>query len=322
MRERLDRDQFARWLAVEQGNVESYEGLGTVPTEYVRFLGGKYAWLNKNDHDREAFEVIVLILRVVEYIPDPAERTRQAYWACRGMAATCSFLGLWRASMEGYNRAISIGGEGAYALIEASYRGPGGPGSAAQYQPADHRELGSMHRRIGSYGDAVVHHRTAGKRLEGVRSRLDDHTYRDELARLRNARGLSTWTSASTTFILGKLTLNSATRSARERASRISGKIRKSPLMRVEHEGVYAAVASLGGAPKNPLWYNNVVADSRVEVQDGPDRQDIIACEVSGEERAVWWKRAVAAFPKYAEYQENMKRVIPVFVLESAPADH
>lgn len=190
MLEPLDRDQFARWLAVEQGNVDSYVGLGNAPAEYVRYLGGKYAWLSKNDHDREAFEVIVLILRVVEYIGDPAERTRQSYWACRGMAATCSFLGLWRASIEGYNRAISIGEGGAYALIEASYRGPGGPGSAAQYQPADHRELGSMHGRIGSYGDAVDHHRTAGERLEGVRSKLDDHTYRDELARLRNARAL------------------------------------------------------------------------------------------------------------------------------------
>lgn len=190
MPETLDRQQFARWLEVEERNVESYEGLRSVPTEYVRFLGSKYAWLSKNDHDREAFEVIVLILRVVEYIGDPAERTDQSYWACRGMAATCSFLGLWRASIEGYNRAISVGEGGAYALIEASHRGPGGPGSAAQYQPADHRELGSMHGRIGSYGDAVDHHRTAGERLEGVRSRLDAHTYRDELARLRNARAL------------------------------------------------------------------------------------------------------------------------------------
>ena len=190
MPEPLDRQQFARWLEVEERNVESYEGLRSVPTEYVRFLGSKYAWLSKNDHDREAFEVIVLILRVVEYITDPAERADQSYWACRGMAATCSFLGLWRASIEGYNRAISVGEGGAYALIEASYHGPGGPGSAAQYQPADHRELGSMHGRIGSYGDAVDHHRRAGERLEGVRSRLDAHTYRDELARLRNARAL------------------------------------------------------------------------------------------------------------------------------------
>ena len=190
MPEAMDRQQFARWLEVEEGNVESYESLGTVPAEYAQFLGGKYAWLSQNDHDREAFEVIVLILRVVELIADPDERARQSYWACRGMAATSSFLGLWRASIEGYERAISVGQGGAYPLIEASYRGPGGRGSAAQYRPADHRELGSMHGRIGSYGDALDHHRIAGERLEDARPRLDTHTYRDELARLRNARAL------------------------------------------------------------------------------------------------------------------------------------
>lgn len=190
MTEPLDREQFTRWLEVETGNVESYEGLRSVPTEYVRFLGSKYAWLSENDYDREAFEVIVLILRVVEHILDPAERTEQSYWACRGMAVTCSFLGLWQASIEGYDRAICIGDDGGYALIEAVYLGPGGPGSAAQYQPADHRELGSMHGRIGSYEDAVNHLYAAGERLEDVRTRLDTHTYRDELARLRNARAL------------------------------------------------------------------------------------------------------------------------------------
>ncbi|MGW1490023.1 nitroreductase family deazaflavin-dependent oxidoreductase [Streptomyces sp. NPDC002402] len=95
-----------------------------------------------------------------------------------------------------------------------------------------------------------------------------------------------------------------------------SGKIRKSPLMRVEHEGTYAAVASLGGAAKNPVWYYNVVADPRVEVQDGPVRQDMTAREVTGEEKALWWERAVAAYPDYAAYQRKTERVIPVFVLE------
>lgn len=190
MPEALDRRQFARWLEVEEGNVESYESLGTVPAEYVGFLVGKYAWLSKNDYNREAFEVIVLILRVVEYIPDPADRAKQSYWACRGMAVTCSFLGLWQASIEGYERAISIGKGGAYSLVEASYGGPGGPGSAAQYRPADHRELGSMHGRVGYYGDALDQHRIAGERLEDARPRLDAHTYRDEMARLRNARAL------------------------------------------------------------------------------------------------------------------------------------
>ncbi|WP_299534321.1 nitroreductase family deazaflavin-dependent oxidoreductase [uncultured Streptomyces sp.] len=101
-----------------------------------------------------------------------------------------------------------------------------------------------------------------------------------------------------------------------------SGKIRKSPLMRVEHGGKYAVVASLGGAPKNPVWYYNVVADPRVELQDGPVRQDMIAREVTGEEKAVWWERAVEAFPDYADYQEKTDREIPVFVLEPAPAPH
>ena len=95
-----------------------------------------------------------------------------------------------------------------------------------------------------------------------------------------------------------------------------SGKIRKSPLMRVEHNGAYAAVASLGGAPKHPVWYHNVVADPQVELQDGPVRQDMTAREVTGEEKAVWWKRAVEAYPDYAAYQKKTEREIPVFVLE------
>ncbi|AOP47288.1 nitroreductase family deazaflavin-dependent oxidoreductase [Streptomyces lydicus] len=101
-----------------------------------------------------------------------------------------------------------------------------------------------------------------------------------------------------------------------------SGKLRKSPLMRVEHEGKYAAVASLGGAPQHPVWYHNVVADPRVELQDGPVRQDMTAREVTGEEKARWWARAVEAFPDYADYQEKTERVIPVFVLEPAATAH
>lgn len=101
-----------------------------------------------------------------------------------------------------------------------------------------------------------------------------------------------------------------------------SGKIRKSPLMRVEHEGTYAVVASLGGAPKHPVWYHNVVADPRVELQDGPVRQDMTAREITGEEKALWWDRAVAAFPFYADYQKKTDREIPVFVLEPTPAGH
>ena len=95
-----------------------------------------------------------------------------------------------------------------------------------------------------------------------------------------------------------------------------SGKLRKTPLMRVEHDGRYAVVASLGGAPKHPVWYHNLVADPHVELQDGPLKRDMIAREVTGDERAEWWGHAVAAYPDYADYQEKTERVIPVFVLE------
>ncbi|MFJ9060371.1 MULTISPECIES: nitroreductase family deazaflavin-dependent oxidoreductase [unclassified Streptomyces] len=94
-----------------------------------------------------------------------------------------------------------------------------------------------------------------------------------------------------------------------------SGKIRKTPLMRVEHGGEYAVVASLGGAPKHPVWYHNVQADPEVELRDGTVRQDMVAREVTGEEKALWWDRAVKAFPDYADYQTKTDREIPVFVL-------
>src|SRR5579875_4166986 len=95
-----------------------------------------------------------------------------------------------------------------------------------------------------------------------------------------------------------------------------SGKLRKNPVMRVEHDGRYAAVASQGGAPTSPSWYRNLVADPHVEVQDGPRRMDMVAREVHGEEKAEWWERAVAAYPDYADYQRKTERPIPVFVLE------
>ena len=96
-----------------------------------------------------------------------------------------------------------------------------------------------------------------------------------------------------------------------------SGKVRKLALMRVEHDGSYAVVASLGGAPKNPVWYYNVVADPHVELQDGPVKKDMVAREVSGAEKALWWERAVAAYPDYVDYQKKTERQIPVFVLET-----
>ena len=97
-----------------------------------------------------------------------------------------------------------------------------------------------------------------------------------------------------------------------------SGKLRKTPVMRVEHEGRYAVVASVGGAPKHPTWYHNLVADPHVELQDGPQKWDMVAREVSGAERQEWWDRAVAVYPPYADYQQKTDRVIPVFVLEQA----
>jgi len=97
-----------------------------------------------------------------------------------------------------------------------------------------------------------------------------------------------------------------------------SGRLRKTPVMRVEHDGRYAAVASQGGAPTHPLWYYNFRADPHVELQDGPRKQDMVAREVTGDERAQWWERAVAAYPPYAEYQQRTTRQIPVFVLEPA----
>ncbi|HET6916744.1 MAG TPA: nitroreductase family deazaflavin-dependent oxidoreductase [Acidimicrobiales bacterium] len=94
-----------------------------------------------------------------------------------------------------------------------------------------------------------------------------------------------------------------------------TGKIRKFALMRVEHDGEYALVASLGGAPKHPVWYYNLKADpAALMIQDGPEPFDAEAREVTGDEKAQWWERAVAAFPPYAEYQAKTERSIPVFV--------
>jgi deazaflavin-dependent oxidoreductase (nitroreductase family) len=95
-----------------------------------------------------------------------------------------------------------------------------------------------------------------------------------------------------------------------------SGKLRKTALMRVEHNGVYAVVASRGGAPQHPQWYFNLVANPHVELQDGPDKRDYRAREVLGDEKALWWEQAVAAYPPYAAYQKRTERQIPVFVLE------
>ena len=95
-----------------------------------------------------------------------------------------------------------------------------------------------------------------------------------------------------------------------------SGKLRKTPLMRVEHDGSYLAVASQGGAPTHPVWYHNLLADPRVELRDRTETWDMVARLLEGDERAQWWERAVAAFPPYADYQRRTEREIPVFLLE------
>jgi deazaflavin-dependent oxidoreductase (nitroreductase family) len=95
-----------------------------------------------------------------------------------------------------------------------------------------------------------------------------------------------------------------------------SGKLRYTPVMRVEHNGSYAVVASKGGAPENPVWYYNIKAHPEFPLQDGAVTKDYVAREVDGEERAQWWDRAVDAFPSYAEYQTKTDRQIPVFVLD------
>jgi F420H(2)-dependent quinone reductase len=95
-----------------------------------------------------------------------------------------------------------------------------------------------------------------------------------------------------------------------------TGKLRKTALMRVEHDGLYGVVASLGGAPKHPVWYYNLKKNPHVELQDGSAKRDYMAREVSGDEKRIWWERAVEAYPDYANYQKKTEREIPVLVLE------
>ena len=95
-----------------------------------------------------------------------------------------------------------------------------------------------------------------------------------------------------------------------------TGKLRKTALMRVEHDGEYAVVASLGGAAKNPVWYYNLKANPHVELQDGATKLDYLAREVTGDEKAIWWERSLVVWPAYASYQKKTTRQIPVFVLE------
>ncbi|MFE7802992.1 nitroreductase family deazaflavin-dependent oxidoreductase [Nocardia sp. NPDC057440] len=111
------------------------------------------------------------------------------------------------------------------------------------------------------------------------------------------------------TSLQGKPVILLTTRGAK------TGLLRKTPLMRVEHDGEYAVVASLGGSPKNPVWYYNINADPHVELRDGTVTKDYVARQVFGDEKARWWERAVAVWPDYANYQTKTDRQIPVFVL-------
>jgi deazaflavin-dependent oxidoreductase (nitroreductase family) len=97
-----------------------------------------------------------------------------------------------------------------------------------------------------------------------------------------------------------------------------SGKLRKNPVMRVEHDGSFALVASKGGSPSHPTWYHNLVANPTVEIQDGPEPRAYTVRVVEGDERATWWERAVEVWPAYADYQTKTDREIPVFVAEPA----
>lgn len=125
----------------------------------------------------------------------------------------------------------------------------------------------------------------------------------------KNAEQYESTNGAEGATLNGKPIILLTTRGAK------TGKLRKTPLMRVEHEGQYAVVASLGGAPKNPVWYYNIGADPHVELRDGAVVKDYTAREVFGDEKKLWWERAVAVWPDYANYQQKTERQIPVFVL-------
>jgi len=147
---------------------------------------------------------------------------------------------------------------------------------------------------------------TRGMPLEGEYEPSPVGWVRDQVALYESSGGTQGTTLRSTGQPVVVLTM---------RGSR-SGKLRKVPLMRVEHEGAYAAIGSQGGAPNDPRWVANLVASPEVTLQDGPSVWDMRARLVSGSERQAWWERAVASFAPYASYQQRTSREIPVFVLE------
>jgi len=140
--------------------------------------------------------------------------------------------------------------------------------------------------------------------LTGVYEPSTEQWVRDQVALYEGSGGLDG------TTLRGMPVVIVTSRGAR------TGRLRKTPLMRVEHEGRYALVASKGGSPTHPVWYYNLLADPHVELRDGPSVWDMVVRVVDGAERASWWERAVAAYPDYASYQEKTERTIPVFVAE------
>ena len=129
---------------------------------------------------------------------------------------------------------------------------------------------------------------------------------RAEVAHLE-ATGGSAWSDRPVVLL--------STRGAR------TGRLRKTPLMRIEHAGTYAVVASMAGADRHPQWYANVLADPRVGLRDGALLLDLVAREATGDERARWWSRACTTFPSYARYQSRTRRRIPLLLLEGQPSN-
>ena len=145
---------------------------------------------------------------------------------------------------------------------------------------------------------------TEAMRLEGEYAPSAEQGVRNQVEQIESSGGTAGTTTKGMPVVV--MTMRGAK----------SGKLRKVPVMRVEHDGVYAAVASLGGALRNPAWYHNLVANPRVELQDGAVRRELNAREVHDAEKELWWERCVAAFPEYADLQAHSERQIPVFVLE------
>lgn len=183
----LDPDLFARALAGHRADMKAHARRRNMPSELLRRLGSVYEGLRERGCDHEALEIVRLILEGVDYVVDRVDRVGLSYAAWRRKAVTSSFLGLWRESIEAYEKAISFGERGEYGRVAKAHPDPG---CEAVYEPADQRELGSMHGRVGAFGDARESFSRAEQRLEEVKGRLDHHTHRDESARLLNARAI------------------------------------------------------------------------------------------------------------------------------------